>query len=95
MVEDNGLEVIHDVTQITGTVSGYMAFMLSCCHNTVVASRATSGNAGVVITAICLQFDKTGGIVAIIAFNIGWRMLVRGADGSYSVMALTALTKNL
>ena len=94
VVKDNGLKIINDMTPIALTLSRDMPFMFACCYNAVVADTATSGYAGMIVTAICIEFDKTRGIVAVVTFHTGFRMLVGFPNGPYAVMTLTTLAKH-
>ena len=94
MVENSILKIVGGMTKVAVSVGGNMAFMLTCGRNTVVAAGAISGNTGMVKAAICCQFEKTGGIVAVIAFGSRWHMPVGFADGQYTIMAGAAITEN-
>lgn len=71
MVENDSQKTSGDMTQMTGTVGGYMPFLFASGYYAVVADLAILGYARVVITAVCFQFQKTGGIVTVVAFGIG------------------------
>ena len=71
-----------------------MPFLLASGYYAVVANLAILRYARVVITAVRSQFQKTSGIVTIVAFGIGWYVLVGFTDGPNTVMTLTALAKN-
>jgi hypothetical protein len=93
MVKDNGLKIIDDMTQITFTVSRNMPLMFARGHDTVVADTATSGNAGMIISAVCREFDKPRGIVTVVAFHTGVRVLIGFTNGPHTVMTLTTGAK--
>jgi hypothetical protein len=63
-------------------------------HDTVVADTATSGNAGMIISAVCSEFDKTRSIVTIITFHTGGRVLIGFTNSPHTIMTLTAGAKN-
>ena len=94
VVKDNGLKIIYDMTPIALAFCRDMSFMFTCSHSTVVADVATSGNARVIITAVSIEFDKASGIVTVVTFHIGFWVLIRLANGPYTVMTLTAYAKN-
>ena len=63
-------------------------------RSAVVATAASTGNTRMIKATIRCQYKKTGGIVAIIAFE-GRRYMKFGfADGRYIVMALAAISKH-
>ena len=63
-------------------------------RSTVVAIGASTGNARMIETTVGFQCKKTGGIVAVIAFE-GCRHVKTGfTDGQNAVMALAAIAKH-
>ncbi len=94
VVKDNGLKILNDMTPIAFTVSRYMSLMFTGSNNSVMAYAAATGNASMIVTAVCVKFEKTGGIVTVVTFRTGFRVLVRFANGAYTVMTLTARAKN-
>jgi len=62
-------------------------------HSTVVAHAATARNTRMIKTAIQRQFQETGGIVAVIAFDHRRQMKFGFTDGQYTVMAFAAICK--
>ena len=67
---------------------------LTRSHSTVVATAAYPGYTRMIEAAVRIQLQKSGGIVAVIAFGFRRRMEWGFADGQYSVMAFTALSKH-
>ena len=53
-----------------------MPFLLASGYYAVVANLAILRYARVVITAVCLKFQKTSGIVTVVTFGIGWYVFV-------------------
>jgi hypothetical protein len=66
----------------------------TCGHVTIVAKGATAGNTVMIKGAIQLEVEKTGGIVASIAFNSRRDVLHGFANGHYTVVADAAITEN-
>ena len=62
--------------------------------NTVVATAASTGNTRMIETTIRFQFEKTGGIVAVVAFGAGRLMKLGFTDGQNPVMAFAAVTRH-
>ena len=93
VVKDNGLEIVHDMTRITFTLSRDMRLVFACGHDTVVADTATSGNAGMIISAVCSEFDKPCSIVTVVTFHTGGRVLIGFTNGPHTVVTLTAGAK--
>ena len=93
VIKDNGLKIIHDMTRITFFVRRDMRLMFASGHNTVVANAATSGNASMIVSAVCIGFDKTRSIVTIVTFHTGCGMLIGFTNRLYTIMTLTARAK--
>ena len=68
------------------------------CHTggyfTVVAAGARSGNIRMIKAAVRCQLQKTGGIVAVIAFGVRECMKFRHTDGHDIIMTPAAISKN-
>ena len=60
----------------------------------VVASAASIGNTRMIEATIRCQFEKTGGIVAVIAFEGCRHMKIGFADCHNTVMAFAAVAKH-
>ena len=75
------------------SVGNCMAFVLTSSHSAVVATRACPGNIRMIKAAVRCQVQKTGGIVAVIAFDHRRRMKVRFSDGYDTIMAFAAISK--
>ena len=71
-----------------------MAHFLAGGHNAVVAHIAISVQVRMVITAIRFKFQKSAGVVAVVAFGIRRRVMGRLANGHYAVVAFAALTNH-
>ena len=63
-------------------------------HGAVVATDAGPGYSSMIEAAVRAQRQKTGGIVAVIAFGAGRLMKLGFPDCQNAVMALTALAKH-
>jgi len=61
---------------------------------TVVATGTSTRDAGVIKTTVRAKFEKTGGIVAVIAFGVGRLMEFGFTDGQHAVMAFAAIAKH-
>jgi hypothetical protein len=59
-----------------------------------MATGACPGYIRMVKAAIRLQFQKMGGVVAVIAFGVRRCMKLGFADGQVTIVALTAISKN-
>ncbi len=59
----------------------------------IVTARAAAGDTRMVKVAIAPQLEETDGIVAAIAFGVGWQMKHGLADGLVSVVTLAAIAK--
>ena len=71
-----------------------MTHFLVCGHNAVVAHIAISIKVCMVVTAIRFEFQKSAGVVAVIAFGIRRRVMGRLANGQNTVVAFAALTNH-
>ena len=72
----------------------YMAFILSGGYRAVVATGARSDYIRVIEAAIRFQFQKMGGIVAVIAFGVRRCMKLGFSDGQVTIVTLAAIAKN-
>lgn len=61
---------------------------------TVVATRTATRNTRVIKLTVRAKFEKTGGIVAVIAFGAGRLMEFGFTDGLHAVMASAAVAKH-
>ena len=61
---------------------------------TVVATAASTRDAGVIKTTVRAKFKKTGGIVAVVALGAGRLMKLGFTDGQNPVMAFAAVAKH-
>ena len=67
---------------------------LACGHSAVVAHGTTTRNTRMIKVAIQRQLQKTGGVMAVIAFDDRRQVKFGFTDGQYTVMAFTAISKN-
>ena len=51
-----------------------VAFVLARSHGAVVTAGADIGDPRMIEAAVRVQLEKMGGIVAVVAFGVGWRM---------------------
>lgn len=51
-----------------------VTFVLTRSHGTVVTAGAYIGDPGMIEATVRIQLKKMGGIVAVVAFGVGWRM---------------------
>ena len=63
-------------------------------RSAVVATGASTGNTRMIKATICCQFEKTGGIVAVIAFEGCRHMKIGFTDRHNTVMAFAAIAKH-
>ena len=75
-------------------VGNDMTFVLACGYCAIVATGARSGYIGMIKAAIGLQFQKMGGVVAVIAFGVRRSMKLGFSDGQLTIVTLTAISKN-
>ena len=66
----------------------------SYSRSTVVASGASTGNTRMIETTVGCQCKKTGGIVAVIAFERCRHVKTGFTDGQNAVMALATIAKH-
>ena len=59
----------------------------------IVASDAATGDTRMIKAAVRFQSEKTGGIMAVIAFGVRLRMKFGLTDGENAVMAFTAIAE--
>ena len=70
VVKRDRLKIIRDMARTTITVSLVdLPNILTNGDNTIMARNAIAINTGMIIAAIQRQFQKTGGIMAVIAFH--------------------------
>jgi len=67
---------------------------LTCGHSTIVAKGAITADSDMIKAAIQPDIEKTGGVVASIAFNSRRDVPVGFTDGHYTVVAGAAITEN-
>jgi len=63
-------------------------------HGAIVATGAPPGNSRMIEAIVRIQYQKTGGIVAIVALGIGRQMKCGFTDRQNTVMALAAIAKH-
>ena len=74
-------QVAENAVRVCRYVDGIGLGILSYGHNAVVAYGATTGNTRMIETTIQRQLQKSGGIVAIIAFDRRGHMRIGLTDG--------------
>lgn len=94
MVNTNGRnKTIRGVAGNTIAIGDNMIRIFTRCRYTIMTTATVLIDTGMIKAAIQPQLQKTGGVVAVIAFFIGWNMAIGLTYRCYAVMTGTAITK--
>ena len=76
VIENRFLEIIRDMAQATVVSGRQVAIIFTRRHNAIVAGIAITVDIGVIKGAVGFQFNKTGGVMAVITGFSGFDMVV-------------------
>lgn len=88
------LKTVRRVTETAIVLGNKMVRMLADGGSAVVTLDTSTGNTRMVKFSIRPEFQKAGGVVAVIAFNGRLHMKFRFTNGHHAVMTAAAITEN-